>query len=766
MKKRIIVCLIALIMLFGAGCGKKKDNRLPSSLDESKFGEFEVAEFGKTYTQDGIYTTYQIGRSYSDNHAVPTDSVMAYVSDSSDSVNNIVQSYIGKGYKQVDVMLPNGRDMFSYYIDGKYDGKTHYDIIQRDRSGAYHRHSEGSYYVHPDKNFSEYLASIAKKAITAGAKDVYIEEPDGYVDYCYSDYFKALWKEKYGEDWEYDEEDMSQASKQNEIIADMFVKSYGYIAAAIKKDYPQSKVYIATHPVYSYCVGGIVADNGRMIALEDIDGVIGQSWTNTSMVPFYYEGDKVVQHFETSYLEYSEAVNYVVGNGKKAFMLNDASADGGFDYETTRPIWEHNIVAQMLMPDAYCYESTVWAERAFTGAPVDYRAVQEGIYRIQGDIHNYASKTYGGTNGIGVVMSYTASSSFTSGSDYLGAMVTPLIKQGIPVDVITLETLTDINALKNIKVLVLSYDFIKPTDLKYNEVIAEWVKCGGTLLYLGGYNFAQTFDGVWQDAGCSSPQAHLFSKLGMDVSFSQFSGNKKLTASSIAPKYITDYNAFATTRFMFTEYAAADSAKTLLTADDKTVCFEQAVDKGDVIVCGIEPRGMSGFKDAFGFYEMIIKRACDLAEIGYHAPKAMYTERGDYLFAHTFDRTLTLEGTYVDLFDSGYSVCVNPQIKKESSRAFVRVDNAADGIAFSNSAAEASKNDETALNYIAANTAQSKALAVIKIPQGSAVANVSAAFVKTQSVPNEFKYSESNGYLIISYKINRADSVAVSITYA
>lgn len=63
-----------------------------------------------------------------------------------------------------------------------------------------------------------------------------------------------------------------------------------------------------------------------------------------------------------------------------------------------------------------------------------------------------------------------------------------LVEKGIPVQVYALESFKDKEALKEIKTLVLSYDFMKPEDVQYNQAIADWVKDGGSLLYIGAKN--------------------------------------------------------------------------------------------------------------------------------------------------------------------------------------------------------------------------------------------------------------------------------------
>lgn len=763
MKRSICLLAVAAVMLFAScgGCGKDKVN---SSLDLENRDKFEEMTFAKSESADGIYTTYQISGAYSSSSAMPTDAVMVYSSNIA-GVEGAVASYLNKGYKQVDLMIPNGRDMGSYFIDGNYDGRTHHDLVQKDIDGGWHQHTPGNYYIHPDDSFNNYLIDWCKRAIAAGAKDIYIEEPDGYIDYCYSDYFKSLWKEKYGTDFFNNaEEDLEFRTKTLDIVQKIFVDSYDKVSAGIKETYPESKVYIATHSISGYS-SMIVANNGAMLSLGGIDGVIGQSWTNTSMQPIYFEGGKQPMYFENSYMEYSELVNYTVGNGKKAYMLNDASADGGYTYDVCRPIWEHNIAAQMMMPDVYCFESSVWPERAFTNAPIEYKAVQEGIYRLQSEVHGYDSTTYSGTNGIGIVTSYTGTSSFIDFGNSLSSLVTPLVRQGIPVDVMALETLWSAESLKDIDVLILSYDFIKPTDSRFVKTIADWVKGGGTLVYLGGYNFAQSFSGEWKDAGFATPQDQLFSMLGLKVTgHSMHTGGKTLEAEKGNPSYLSGTSVYNGQRTTFTSYAAEDVTP-LYRADGSMIAFEGKAGEGNVVVCGVEPLGMSFAENVYGeLYEKLIMRAVDLAGKQYYAPGAMYTLRGDYVFAHSFTKEIKLSGTYIDLFSDDFDIVTDPTVKQGESAAFKRI-SSNEGISYSNFAVD-NVIESGGYSFTAANVFGSKAQFVYKLPNGMDDATVTASFVMTGDEPNNFTETKlGGGYIRVSWSVSRNDKVNVKLSY-
>ena len=136
--KFLLTATLAASVAF-SGCNKNpQDNK--ENFDLSKKNEFVRTEYSKQTVADGIYNNFQIGGYYDPTRVIPADSVMAYASTIS-GVETLIKSYLGKGFKQVDMMIPNGRDMGCFFIHGGYDGKMHEDIVQKSRDGAWKLHT-------------------------------------------------------------------------------------------------------------------------------------------------------------------------------------------------------------------------------------------------------------------------------------------------------------------------------------------------------------------------------------------------------------------------------------------------------------------------------------------------------------------------------------------------------------------------------------------------------------------------------------------------
>jgi hypothetical protein len=98
-------------------------------------------------------------------------------------------------------------------------------------------------------------------------------------------------------------------------------------------------------------------------------------------------------------------------------------------------------------------------------------------------------------------------------------MAIPLVKHGIPVRPVQLDNLVRIPGyLDRYKVLLLSYEFMKPLQPGIHQVLAEWVGNGGTLIYVGADTdpFRQVHE-WWNQSSApyAAPSEHLFERLGL-----------------------------------------------------------------------------------------------------------------------------------------------------------------------------------------------------------------------------------------------------------
>ena len=100
--------------------------------------------------------------------------------------------------------------------------------------------------------------------------------------------------------------------------------------------------------------------------------------------------------------------------------------------------------------------------------------------------------------------------------DFFG-LAMPLLKHGLPVQPLYLEHAEgESGYLSGYRYLVLSYEYMKPEQAEYNEILADWVRQGGCLIYVGdGSDPYHRADGWWSGK-YETATDHLFELLGLD----------------------------------------------------------------------------------------------------------------------------------------------------------------------------------------------------------------------------------------------------------
>lgn len=94
----------------------------------------------------------------------------------------------------------------------------------------------------------------------------------------------------------------------------------------------------------------------------------------------------------------------------------------------------------------------------------------------------------------------------------------PLVKRGIPVGITHLENVVYEDTWKNVKVLLMSYSNMKPLNPEAHKHLAQWVKNGGVIVYSGRDDdpYQNVYE-WWNQNGntYTAPSQHLFSLMQM-----------------------------------------------------------------------------------------------------------------------------------------------------------------------------------------------------------------------------------------------------------
>jgi hypothetical protein len=261
------------------------------------------------------------------------------------------------------------------------------------------------------------------------------------------------------------------------------------------------------------------------LALDCIDGVIGQTWSDTHNTDFPYNGTNVNDNFTNAFIEYSSYMDSVEGTNFYALadpmMDNTERTEEGCQY-----MYRQSIAAQLMQPEIHRFEASVWPSRGFGNVTSEYRTEQLNIFEALNEMSGKAITTSAGTPGITYLLSDSLSWQFgpsswgLSSKDGYYGVTYPVISDGVPLKVRSMEQIRTADDLDDVTLLLLSWDCQKPLSEDVCDAIADWIMAGGTALYIGGYDKFADSEAEWW-AAWGSPLQALLDKLGLDITASK-----------------------------------------------------------------------------------------------------------------------------------------------------------------------------------------------------------------------------------------------------
>ncbi|MBQ7337336.1 MAG: DUF4350 domain-containing protein [Clostridia bacterium] len=631
-----------------------------------------------SFDLQGVRTTFQASVLYTDTRAVNADSVMVY----STSGENFATWYESEDYV-VDMMIAINRADASYLdLD-----KDNYNDIQMDSSGNYLEHpAGGSYYMVPSEDWIEFAwyEMLLPMIEQYHPQTIALEEPEMWIRAGYSQTFKDEWEEFYGEEWEAPNSSAAANLKANLLKTYLFERILTELSKRVKEVSPNTQIYIATHSTVNYAAWSITAGLNTYLALDVIDGVIGQTWADTHNSAFPYNGSNTVDNFTNAFIEYCSYVDSVEGTNFYALadpvMDSTTRTEEGCQY-----FYRQSIAAQLMQPEINRFQILPWVQRAFGSATSAYRTVQSQIFAMLNDIGGEEITMTAGTPGI----SYLASDSLSwmnTGSgwslnptDGMYGLCAPLVRDGVPVKMKAMEQIYTADDLEDVTLLLASYDTSVPLSEEVNIAIADWVKAGGTLLYISGHNQYWDIDDYFFWADDVTPLYNLLRHLGLEEITVNTGDNNGIKPSSRLSATVIDLED------TFDNHALSSYASYAITFDgaenpvmkigNKVIGFEESVGEGNVVVMGIPTAAFAQYKGGSTMLRTLVEYALQYTEYEYVSSDLMITERGKYVIAHAFDEPVELEGTYINLFDENLAILVDPVVPKEDSLILINTDN-------------------------------------------------------------------------------------------
>jgi hypothetical protein len=510
-----------------------------------------------------VKTTFQTSREWRatiDNRA---DAVMVYGVGNRDTssvsaVESRIKTWKERGYK-VDFMTGIAWGGYQDYFTGEWDGEWHLDEGQVQVEGDTIWHGKMVPYIVPTKNYLNYFKETqVKRVIDAGIDALYFEEPEFWNRAGYSESFKREWEDYYGSPWRPQDESPEATYLSNKLKYHLYYRALDEVSS-YAKEYGRTKgmdvkCYVPTHSLINYTQWQIVSPEASLASMPGIDGYIAQVWTGTSRVPNYFNGVRKERTFETAFLEYACMASMTRPTGRKVWFLTDPIEDGTRDWVDYGKNYHATFTAQLLHPEIADYEIMPWPERIYERLypkgpgsdemiriPKDYSTMMQVMTGSLNDIPVSENKV-SGSQGISVLManslmfqSFPVHEGYEDPqlSDFFG-MALPLLKRGVPVGITHLENVGYKEALKDVKLLVMTYSNMKPMDSEVHSHIATWVKGGGHLIYSGSDTDPfQTVKEWWNSDGnaFNAPSDHLFSLMGIPAGASE--GTYKYGAGTV-----------------------------------------------------------------------------------------------------------------------------------------------------------------------------------------------------------------------------------------
>ncbi|MFC5529933.1 hypothetical protein [Cohnella yongneupensis] len=543
-------------------------------------------------------TGFQEGGGYGERYDLQTDFVMVY--GIGPSMPERIRQWADRGY-QVHLMTGVSWGGYQDYLNGQFDGRSHWDEAQTYQSGetVIHGTSEDIPYMVPTVAYSNYLIQRIRPAVDAGVEAIHLEEPEFWVEAGYSEAFKREWRNYYNEPWMDPDGSVDAQYRASKLKAYLYTRCLDRLCSALKEyslvRYGRPlRFYVPTHSLINYSQWRIISPESRLLDIPTINGYIAQIWTGTSRTANVYEGVRAERTFETAFLEYGIMQELVRGTDRRMWFLHDPIED---DPKRTWSDYRKNyfktLIASLLHPGVASYEVSPWPRRVFEGQyPSEDRSGKEGIpadyattlLTIMHTLENMDQpdvellgngarvgvlladssmfqRKSPGVETAGFMMKYDGTNEVELSDEYaikllnfssFYGLTLPLIKHGLSVRPVQLDNIRRFSGyLDDYQVLILSYEFMKPEYPDIHNALAQWVRDGGALIYVGDDSDPYHAVREWWNQGkrkYRTPREHLFESLGLDAQMPEGAasvGNGVLVYMAVHPELLAESKAGA-----------------------------------------------------------------------------------------------------------------------------------------------------------------------------------------------------------------------------
>jgi hypothetical protein len=603
-------------------------------------------------------TCFQTGGPWGDAGNLRSDVAIVYGIDA--GLPARLRSWRDRGYR-VHVMTGVAWGAYQDYLYGRFDGINHEDEAQTDRDGNPHRHgnSRDIFYMCPGTNYGKFLCVGVQRALEAGAEAIHLEEPEFWVQDGYEGGFKREWRNYYGEEWQPPHSSVDAQWRASKLKYFLYRRAlqqvFDYVADYNRRAGGHVRCYVPTHSLLNYAHWRIVSPESSLARLNGCEGYIAQVWTGTARTPNLYRGRLRERTFDTAFLEYGAMQNLVRATGRAVWYLNDPVEDNpDHDWPDYQANWESTLTASLFQPQVWRFEVAPWPERVFGGRypssspdpkpiPAAYATELQTVFNSLNDLKQDRVEWDCGTPGVGILIS--DSLMFERGApapseghlSHFYGLALPLLKRGLPIAPVQLENVTVPRCLDGFRVLLLTYQGMKPLSPEVHGPLVQWVKEGGILVVCD--DDADPFNRAreWWNSGkldYATPRQHLFDQLGLTAP----------TAPTAAAGQF-----------------APESGAGILPAPGQAAATAAAgqfvpLGKGGLLWRPENPVRIAADADGDARWVETVKQAVAHAKLSWRQTNYLLLRRGPYLIASGLDESIAggpkeLRGRFVNLFD-------------------------------------------------------------------------------------------------------------------
>jgi hypothetical protein len=408
------------------------------------------------------------------------------------------------------------------FRDGPEYLKTHPGSPQTDASGKPLDCGPGSYYLVPTADRRAVMSELFQRAHRNGADGAAPEEPEFMGTGAYAPSFKAEFQSAYGQPWVDPITSPQARADCQRLMGKLEIELLRACYDGAKTVNPRAEKWMLVHSPVNYFAWAVAFPFQDAMRELKPDQLIAQVWTGTAQSAVCHRGIRKSRTFENALLEYSSALNLVRGTATQPWLLMDPLEDApGRPMEEYFDHYRRTLAAALLFPETDRYEVMPWPTRIFGQVPDAFATVITTIVNALADQQNQTTVRHDrGTEGIGVFLAdsvmWQRNPPAEADFDHYYGLALPLVMKGIPVQSVYFDRIAEPGYLAPCKVLLVSFDYLKPQRKSDVDALAAWVRAGGQLILCGGDDAYNALDMWWRREGQPSPHAYLLHELGLD----------------------------------------------------------------------------------------------------------------------------------------------------------------------------------------------------------------------------------------------------------